>query len=544
MARYRKTEVSMWGDAKFARLSKMQPSGKALWIYLLIGPDTCIIPGVIRAGKAGIAESLDWSTDDVMNCFAEIEAAGMARADWLARIVYLPRGIAYNPPENPSVARAWRKEFDTLPECSITTSLGVAVQSLLSTLDEKAISYGKQGGYLAAWNGLSPTRQRSTDGTFAGDDGQPSPHRQPHSVDKGVKHGVDAAPKQDQPHRVDVGVEHSVPHSVDKQNTPAVHEGGLADNSRNEFNHMREDTNKPHGVDDGVAHSDPHYRSSNSNRSSNRNSSKHLLEADASRLGSHRLIADTPPAGGSVKEGVLVSVSETPNPLEKPVEQLVLVPEVPDPLFCEIPLTNKPFVHAVRESKVREYEETYPAIDVKQELRACRQWNIDNPKTRKTANGIGAHINAWLSKAQNRAGGRSLSAPASSFGGAQKIALVASPAFLRFWAAYPPGKGDQREAIEVWAEKYASLSDDEVSAIIKGIEGWSRSEDWVKDGGRFIPGPAKFLREERWKSFPSSRHFGLEDTESAMNEAHYSGLTLREIKAQQARERAQKARSA
>ncbi|MFK4765333.1 hypothetical protein ACI3L3_11210 [Desulfobaculum sp. SPO524] len=73
------------------------------------------------------------------------------------------------------------------------------------------------------------------------------------------------------------------------------------------------------------------------------------------------------------------------------------------PAFCVFPTNRKGHDVAIPIAKVREWQETYPAVDVEQELRACRQWNIDNPRRRKTADGVYKHINAWLARSQNRA---------------------------------------------------------------------------------------------------------------------------------------------
>ena len=70
--RYRKVEVKTWGDAKFRRLSKIQPSGQALWLFLITGPHTGPIPGLFRAGRAAMAEELDWDLEDFDKAFAEI----------------------------------------------------------------------------------------------------------------------------------------------------------------------------------------------------------------------------------------------------------------------------------------------------------------------------------------------------------------------------------------------------------------------------------------------------------------------------------------
>ena len=56
---------------------------------------------------------------------------------------------------------------------------------------------------------------------------------------------------------------------------------------------------------------------------------------------------------------------------------------------------------AVTESKREEYRTAYPGVDVALELRAIRQWCLDNPTRQKTLRGIPRFLNAWLSKAQN-----------------------------------------------------------------------------------------------------------------------------------------------
>jgi len=47
------------------------------------------------------------------------------------------------------------------------------------------------------------------------------------------------------------------------------------------------------------------------------------------------------------------------------------------------------------------WRETYPAVDVEQELRAMRAWALANKSRRKTARGIKAFVVTWLSKEQD-----------------------------------------------------------------------------------------------------------------------------------------------
>jgi hypothetical protein len=53
------------------------------------------------------------------------------------------------------------------------------------------------------------------------------------------------------------------------------------------------------------------------------------------------------------------------------------------------------------ESKLAEYREAFPGVDVLSECRKALQWCVDNPSRRKTARGMPAFLNRWLERAQN-----------------------------------------------------------------------------------------------------------------------------------------------
>lgn len=71
--------------------------------------------------------------------------------------------------------------------------------------------------------------------------------------------------------------------------------------------------------------------------------------------------------------------------------------------------------------KLEEYRESYPAVDVEVEIRSARQWCIDNPKNQKTARGMTRFLNAWFSRAQNRAPKQSAGPRNGSPSGPQKV---------------------------------------------------------------------------------------------------------------------------
>lgn len=116
---HRRVKVRMWLDAKFRSLSAPAPSAQVLWLYLLTGPSTCIIPGVHPIGENALAEVLGWPLKALRSCWLELEEQGMAVASWSDRLIWLPKSIDHNPPANAKVAQAWGGAFAYLPECDL-----------------------------------------------------------------------------------------------------------------------------------------------------------------------------------------------------------------------------------------------------------------------------------------------------------------------------------------------------------------------------------------------------------------------------------------
>ena len=51
--------------------------------------------------------------------------------------------------------------------------------------------------------------------------------------------------------------------------------------------------------------------------------------------------------------------------------------------------------------KVREWQATYPGVNVTAEARKARQWLIDNPGKRKTARGMASFLGRWIARVQD-----------------------------------------------------------------------------------------------------------------------------------------------
>jgi phage replication O-like protein O len=67
--------------------------------------------------------------------------------------------------------------------------------------------------------------------------------------------------------------------------------------------------------------------------------------------------------------------------------------------------------------------------------------------------------------------------------------------FLKFYDAYPKHKAKE-DAFKAW--KSMNGKRPSIEKIITAIEEQKKSDDWVKEGGRYIPFPATWLRAARW----------------------------------------------
>lgn len=68
-----------------------------------------------------------------------------------------------------------------------------------------------------------------------------------------------------------------------------------------------------------------------------------------------------------------------------------------------LPLNDKSF-YDVPLDKIALWKETYPGVNVEQELKRMTAWLDANPTRRKTKRGITKFINGWLSREQDRGG--------------------------------------------------------------------------------------------------------------------------------------------
>lgn len=77
----------------------------------------------------------------------------------------------------------------------------------------------------------------------------------------------------------------------------------------------------------------------------------------------------------------------------------------PLPSGILLPLVDKSFYNTPLD-KIALWRETYPAVNVEQELRRMIAWLEANPTKRKTRRGIERFINSWLARTQDNSGSK------------------------------------------------------------------------------------------------------------------------------------------
>lgn len=156
MSRFRKIDTRTFADSKFRQLTRPQPCGQYLWLWLLTGPKTCQIPGVIyNVGARGMAELLGWPEQGFQEAFREVLSLGMVRADFDAPLVFIPNAIKYNRPQSPNVVTAWSSAWEEVPECELKEQIRQVLGDFM-----KGQSEGFQEAFDRACPKSSPNQEQ------------------------------------------------------------------------------------------------------------------------------------------------------------------------------------------------------------------------------------------------------------------------------------------------------------------------------------------------------------------------------------------------
>ena len=141
---HRRVEVDTWQSHDFLALSAAKPNAQTLWLWLLTCERTIIIPGVIVARPAVMADDLRWPLRAFERCLAEIEAAGMVEIDREVGLVVLSKALVVGDamrdgagPAGENAAKSWATALQKLKPCALRDTLTARVQLVISQCGEK-----------------------------------------------------------------------------------------------------------------------------------------------------------------------------------------------------------------------------------------------------------------------------------------------------------------------------------------------------------------------------------------------------------------------
>lgn len=162
---YRKVSTATWTDRKVLNLTPLQPSGQALFLMLMVGPQSTHIPGVQPVGRLAFSEMLGWEAEAFDEAFTEVYREGLAKADWKARLIFVPNAIKHNLPQSPNVVKSWGAMWARVPECDLKTEVWKALHDALSAIGQ---------GFVDAFKYACPLKICDMEQTAGEPTGKPS----------------------------------------------------------------------------------------------------------------------------------------------------------------------------------------------------------------------------------------------------------------------------------------------------------------------------------------------------------------------------------
>jgi hypothetical protein len=117
----------IWSDPKFLAIEG--DFGKLLFIHLCTREQ--VLPGIIKAGPAGIAESIQREDEPAMvrSAFYNLVELNLVEYDGVLRLTRVPKAPTYNPPYNGNQLRGWYRKWVQLPDSKMRTD---HVESILA----------------------------------------------------------------------------------------------------------------------------------------------------------------------------------------------------------------------------------------------------------------------------------------------------------------------------------------------------------------------------------------------------------------------------
>jgi hypothetical protein len=123
----------MWRSTDFRNMGPLPPSAPALWLYLLTGEHRTKVPGLFVLGVGTMSDDLRWQPAAVRKHIKTLVDQHHVRMDDSSNVVWLPKALDHNPPENPNVVMGWKRDWQAIPESPLKNEAKDAIREWFST---------------------------------------------------------------------------------------------------------------------------------------------------------------------------------------------------------------------------------------------------------------------------------------------------------------------------------------------------------------------------------------------------------------------------
>jgi hypothetical protein len=125
----------------------------------------------------------------------------------------------------------------------------------------------------------------------------------------------------------------------------------------------------------------------------------------------------------------------------------------------------------------------YPSIDINHQLERARAWCATKGKELSQQ-----RFTNWLKKSKPIA---------------QAQTLSDETAFGYIWNRYPRHRRPIEKQSEIFSVYNQTVPDDKTDEVCEAFDRFLASEDWTKQGGKFVPSIGKFFANELWMNPPA-----------------------------------------
>ncbi len=115
MSRYHNIHCRIWNDDKFPFTSD---DCQLCFFHLLTTPISTQF-GLFKTSIPALAAEKRWPEKRYLKAFQEALEKGFVKHNEKHQIIWIPRFLKYNKPNNPNVLISWGKAFNELPECEL-----------------------------------------------------------------------------------------------------------------------------------------------------------------------------------------------------------------------------------------------------------------------------------------------------------------------------------------------------------------------------------------------------------------------------------------